>query len=242
MKKDDTMFSIESSELSSFISLCNLKSDIEIKELLLSILPTQISARAVSSNGICCVNGQLTGTFSDIGQIGIDDLSLLKNFSNSINETLKIHKKENKLVLEANKMKFASVLRSPQYITNKVEDEKFNDLLKQAKGNEFQLKSVDIKKITTAVSTINPSFLSFVGKENSLIVKLENQNNELELTFDLEANVQPFEIKTAKVFADLLSVIGMFDITFSMKSGCPVYINIQSKNMNFEYLFAPLNK
>jgi len=229
-------------EFAKFLSLCSLKGELENKELLTEFEQESITARAVSLNKICCLRGTLTGVFADYGEVGLDDLSLLKSFMSTVKENMKLRKTDNKLMLEANKTRFSSVLRSPQYIVNKVEDAKFNPLIEKAKGNEFTLKSEDIRKIIAAVGSISSNDLIFTGEGKSLTLKLANQNTELEVDFDLATEVQPFTVKLAKVFVDLLSVIGEFDIIFSMKNDTPVYLTIKNKNMNFEYIFAIKNK
>jgi hypothetical protein len=239
----DSKLNINKSVFSKFLTLCSCKGELENKELLLNITTKSLTAKAVSSNKVLCLKGTVNGEFQDWGELGIDNLTLLKNFlTSNLSDILKIKKTENKMMIEDTKLKYTCTLRNPKYIVNNVTDDKLLPLFDKAKGNFFTLKSEDIKKLINYTNTIAPTTLIFSGTKKILTLTINNGDNELEVVFDLDKEVVDFTIKTARIFVDLLTTISDFDITFSMQNNCPIYLKIDNKEVNFEYLFAPLNK
>ncbi len=238
---------IATQDFCDFINFCHLKGVLENKELLMKCSTDSISARALSSPSQAkdvCVNAKLLGNFADIGELGIDDLTLLKNFLNSLNaETITLRKTENKLICETKKHKFSTVLRGPSFIVNNVEEEKFLTHFKRVEDNFFVLKSEDLEEVGRQVRALGSEFIIFTSLGNKLNIHLGRINNELEISLDLEKNVEKFTVKLfANKFADIISCIGQHDLTFYMRDNCPSVIEFKNEKSSYQYLISPLVK
>lgn len=235
---------LKDSLLHKFLTMCNIKGDMEIKELLLTFKPTEITTRAFSPNKALSYNATLRGKFEDWGEIGISDLPTLKNFINSLaNKTFSLKKAENKLICESTNTKLSSTTCNTKYISNYPEVPKYEALVKRAIGNEFVLKSDIIKQIVSNFSTITASSLILSGSGKLITVKVVNEKNELTMDFVIQEEVKEFNVKIAKMFIELLEGLTEYDIKFSINNGEPIlYLKVDSKEINFEYIIGTLSK
>jgi len=235
-------FQVDKALFHKFVGLVTLRGELENKEMLLNVSTNNMVTYVVSASKILCVKGTLKGTFEDWGEVGIDNLTMFKNVVASTNiASLDVSKTENKIMLAGTKVKYSGVLRNPKYIVNTVAADKMQSLVDTADGNNFTLKSADIKEIIGYVSALSPTFLLFTCKNNKLTVNLVNQDNSIEVDFTL-ANVEDFQVKLSKAFVDLLQALSEFDVELSMKSDQPALLRIKDKDLEFEYLYAPLKK
>ena len=108
-------------------------------------------------------------------------------------------------------------------------------------GNEFVLPTEVVKQLVNHFNTLNPTSLILSGKGKSISLKIENKNNELTVDFDIAKEVEAFKVKLAKLFVEILSVIGS-EVSLSVKDGSPVYLNVKKSDAEFEYIIAPLGK
>lgn len=234
---------INKTEFLDFLNYCNLKGEIENKELLLNVSETSLTADAVSSNKVVCLRASLKGTFEKWGDLGIDDLALLKNFVNSLStETITLKKTENKLISEASKTKLSSVLRNPNYIINLPDKARVEAIFSNSEGNEFTLKPEDIKKIISSYQAVPSNQVLFSGQGKTFTVKIDNQSNELVIDFDLATEIKPFSLKLPKLVFDVLNVISNNDVILSIKDNQPALLAVKNKNLEIKYIIAPLAK
>lgn len=238
-----------------FLNLCALKGELENKDILLNFEDKLVTAIA-NKNRIVVFLGTLKEEFENLSEVGIQNLDLLKSFINSLTDNvyntkeISIKKLENKLVFESGKTKYSSVLLPAKYFKDKttypnsnyVEKDKVMQLIEKCNGNEFILKSIDVKKLISAFNSISSSSFILTGKDNFVMLKLENQSNELEITFDITEKVQPFTTKLTKQIIDILNVISDFDIKFSIKSDNPISLKVVNDDIDFTYVIAPMSK
>ena len=233
---------VDKAKFNQFLQLIELKGDITNREAILSITPTSMQVLAVSPNKTVALKGELKGDFKLNKQIGIDELDLLKNLANTFtDEKIQLEIKENKLLLTSkkDKLKVSSILRDPKYITNIIEPEKLESLLKQAKGNNIVLEKEVIDKILQYTTAINADALVLKGDKKKITLELESNQNKIVAEFNTKKDFKPFEVKFAKIFVDLFSVINT-DVTISVNKDAPVYLNLKEKDLEFEYVIAPI--
>lgn len=240
-KKQENVMTIEISKdfLLNFLVLANLKGDVENKELLINVSKKTLLCEASSLSKYVVLKGLLSGDFEDWGEIGIDDLPLLKNFISSLpSEKISLTKKDNKLITKSGTIKLSSVLRNSDYILNKVPSGVFDKLKDKTIGNEFVLNKEDIHIIVGYYSTIKSNDLVLRGEDSKIILTLENQSNELVVDFEIKEKVEKFEIKLSKIFVDLISATEG-DLIVSAKDKNPVYVKTEKENCIFEYIVSP---
>src|SRR3990167_8811801 len=229
-----------------FLNLSKLRESIESQELLVQINKDNMICKGVFAKAnlnLLCFKGILKGTFEDWGDLGIGTLPQLTNFIN-LTETKQIFlkKTENKLICELGNVKFSSVLRNPKYINNNLEDEKYNLVKNKSIGNEFILKSKQVKEIVSCLSKIKATKIFFSGDAKQLILKTENQNgDELVVNFDVESvGISAFTCKVSIIFVELLKTLTDYDLTVSMKNNCPIFVGLEKDELKFEFFVAPL--
>ena len=240
---------LKTESLRTLLDLCGLGGNLEHPSILLNVTATSIKASAANRDEkstdivISGVLGVLEGTFEEIGELGIGNLSIVRKFLATVtSEKLSLKKTENKLVFETGKSRFSETLRNPKYITNVLQEENFNKAVTKVQGNNFTLKKEDVKKIIQAYRTLPSAEIQIAGKDKTLIIQLTNDSNELTLNFDLEDSIELFKIKFLDPFMQLLSQLGDHDVKFSMRDKSPAYLKVEDENLNVQYLVAPIEK
>jgi len=233
------MLEINKAKMVRFIELIQLKGDIENKEALWKIDGSIIS-KTISPNNVVAVSGELKGSFAKM-ELGIDNLSILKNFLSPFSETIKVDKKENKISItsKADPIKISCILRKPEYITNMVTDDKFASVKTKAIGNEFELTKEQIQLLSNYYNSIHSDNICLNGTGKSISVSLKSEQNELDADFTLKQDLkEDFSVKLDKLLIDLLNIIGD-NVIVSMKNNSPIYIKYSKDDFDFEYLVAP---
>ena len=72
------------SAVSQFLSSIILKGDVESKEAIFNISKDDIKVVTKTINNVIALRAILKGDYEDIGEIGIGDLTLLRNFITSL--------------------------------------------------------------------------------------------------------------------------------------------------------------
>ena len=235
---------VEKDKLVNFLQLIELQGDITNKEAILNIKPDKMTVLAVTSNKMVALRGEMQGKFDMDMQIGLDDITLLRKFLSSFTSThIDVQVKENKLVLTGkdNKLKISSILRNPKYIINNLEEEKFKSFKEKSTGNEIVLGEEIITKIIGYVEVIGSKNLVLEGKDKTLILKLESNQNKIVAEFTISKSFKPFTVKLSQVIVYLLSVLND-KVNISIKENAPVYIKTGNKDYTFEYVVAPISK
>jgi hypothetical protein len=225
-------------KLLRFIQLVQLKGDIENLEALWKI-DGSIVSKTISPNKVVAVSGELKGSYGK-DELGIENLTLLKNFLSPFNETIKVDKKDNKINItsKSDPLKVSCILRKPEYITNVLTDDKLASVKDKAIGNEFELTKEQLVLLSNYYNSINSKDLYINGTGKTVTVSLKSEQNELEALFTLkQALKDDFSIKLDKLFIDILNIIGD-NVTVSMKNNSPIYIKYSKDDFDFEYLVA----
>lgn len=231
--------------LLKFLNLCSINSsdkEVGVTELLAEITPDKIQALGKNTSTSIAYQGNMLGTFPELGQIGIDNLTILKNFINGLTaDTCTMKKTENKLTTEIGNVKFSAALRNPKFITSCPDKEKYEKRRNDSLGNEFKIKSEDTKKILSYFKTIGANTFTFSGKDNSVEVHMSNQENEVTITLAVDKPVTEFKsVRVGKLLYDVLLNLVEYDLTVSIKDSNAIYLKIADKEINFEYIVAPL--
>ena len=222
-----------------FISLIHLTGAVELKECLIEGTKQALKVCAVTPSKTFALNAKLKGDYSDLGTMGIDDLYLLEK-SISLMEDITLTKKENKLTLKDKTVKNNLLLRSPQYIMTKLEEERYIKATKDSRGNEFTLTKDDIKKIADYYD-IYKSSVEIQGEDNEIVMKMTKEENSAELKIKVKEKVKSFQVLVAGLFVEALKNINT-DVTVSIKTGKPVLLSTKTDDYEVEYFIALLIK
>lgn len=235
---------INKKEFISFLDLITLRRELENTECLLDVSSDKISAFILNPSRIFALYGNIGGTFEPIGKIGIDNLKTFKGLINNFKEgEIDIIKSANKLVLENSHqhLKISYILRSPDYIKNYIEPEKFNEKLKEAQGNSFSVSNEIIRQILQYYSSIQSDKLNISCNGNVLSLSLEERENEIIADFPISERIKPFNIKISKLLIDILSTINS-NVSVSVNSENAISITYNQDNINVVYLLALMKK
>jgi len=233
------------SSFHKFLVLATLQKNAENKELLAKFTDQEVTTLAHSPGKYVSFKGTLKGKFGDWGDIGIDDLIFLRNFIGSTtSDSIFLKKTENKLISDANDVKFTAVLRNPKYITNVFPQKVYDDFKKTIERNEFKLKSESIKKIIANAGTIKDyQFISLSGSKNKFNITFDNLGNELNLSFDVDKDLEDFSIKVNNLFIDVISLISDYDLTIATTNDARcVSVGLKTNELEFEYFIGLVKK
>lgn len=240
---------INKKTLVKFLNLTAIQGDIENKECLIKI-NDNIEVLSISEGKHFALKGTLQGKFDDnLGLIGIDSIKDFIGFINNFddNEDINVTKNDNKLILQGNKLKISCILKSPEYIVNKLPEEKFKELYDKSKDNDFVLSKDIIKKIISYANSMksNDLLLSAKGKELTLSLNDDKENSIL-ASFEINETIKPFSIKVSKILIDILKTISIGDLIVSVKENAPIMLKIveegEKYKLTFIYMLALLKK
>jgi len=231
------------SAIAQFLNSVILKGDIESKEAVFDISKAGIKVVTKTINNVVALKAVLKGEFEQIGEVGIGDLTLLRNFITSFDaEELDLTKSKNKLVLksETEKLEIQTNIVNPEYIKIKVPEDKFNGLVKQSLGNEFILTLDTIKKIISYSSTIKAEDVILTGKGKTLTLQLDELDNKIVASFELGEEVEAFKIKfQASYLLNLLAIVKQ-EVVISAHTNKGMYIKVENDGYSIEYMLAPI--
>lgn len=234
---------VSKKELVRYLELVILKGEVENKGALVKISDDKIFTRLVSSNSIVASEITLAGKFEDLGDLGFDDLVLLKNFLNSSISSDKINLvlNNNKIVIKENKTKLASTLINPKYVVNTLAEDVYNNLRDKAIGNAFVIPKAELTRIQQAFSATSSSMFKISGKDKLINFTFENLQNEISLDFEVAKEVKEFSTLLPSLFSIILAIPSS-DVTMSVNTGCPVFFQVKEGNFTANYLIAPKSK
>ena len=234
---------INKSAFVQFLNSIILKGDIESKEAVLKVSKNDIKVITKTNNNVLALRAVLKGNFEDIGEIGIGDLGLLRNFITSFDsEELQLTKTKNKLVLksETEKVEIQSNIVNPEYIKIKVPEDKFDGLVKQSLGYELVLTLDTIKKIIGYSSTIKAQDIILTGKGKNLTLQLDELDSKIVASFELTEEAKEFKIKfQASYLINLLSQVKQETI-ISPHTNKGMYVKVENEAYIIEYMIAPI--
>jgi len=229
-------------KLVKFLELINISGSIEIKECIIKGSKEDLRVYAKTPSNAFALKAVLKGDYSELETIGIDDLTLLRKVI-SLNrevEEIDIAKKENTIVLKANKTKTKLLLRNTKYILTVLEEKDYEEKTKSLKDNQFTLTKDNIADLVRYYDLFK-SKVTIVGDKKEIVIKVGAEENVGELKIDIKETVKPFDVYIAGFFVEALSQIGE-DVTISAKTDAPIIINYKTDDYSIEYLLAPLKK
>lgn len=235
--------SVNKNSFLSFLKLLALKGQIENKEVLLNVSKDTIHGSLVSSDRSLAASAFVFGEFEDIGSVGIDNLQQLIQIVNSMGNEFDISFSSNKLIVSNKKSKLTNVLRSAEYIVNKLDTDRYNKILTSTEnGIKFIMNKEMIKDIVTKFKLIDSEELSISSNGKEIKVKSKNTNDETELEtiYDIETK-DKFSIKLNKLVIDLFDTIDC-DLTVTLAKENPACISFihRDENIQFGYIVALL--
>jgi hypothetical protein len=228
---------INKNSIKRFLGIISLSGEHQIREALITIKKDSISCLVKSPTNTIGISAVLKGKFTDMEEIGIDDLSL---FESSLGiqdkaDEVAIKIKENKLSISSNKTKASLILRKPDYIKNKPKEEDFNKYVTAGSGNEFTLLQEDISKIMKAYNLIKSDNINIFSDDGkSVKFRFGRMDNEIETEVDLKNDVTPFKTNVNSFILFILNFLG--EATISINQDNPTIV-ITSKKDNLEVTY-----
>ena len=231
---------VNKEQIKRFLQLVSLTGQNQNKEALFNITKDRIQTLVKSPTNAVGTKGVLTGSFIDIGDLGLDDLVLFNSSVGMIpEEDVKIKINQNKIVLSTKKSRASLMLRNAQYIQNSIKEESFQSHVEKATGNPFVLTAEQITQLTQTFNLVKSSTVKITGKDKTITFTFEKNENELETVLDVTDVVEPF---TVKVDTFLISILAEINdrINISIKQDVPVIlVNYDKKPFLLTYLIAP---
>jgi len=228
--------------LLEFLSLLQLSGEITSNEAIFIFKQDSIKVIGVTANKVLAYKGELKGEFADWGLVGINNLIFLKNFLNSFtSETIVITRQKNKLEFTSptEKIHIKAVLTNPDYITNRLDETKFDSFKTKSRAEIFTISTTNIGKICKYASQLKTKDLILEKANTNLSLKLELNENEIVSEFDVTEKTNDFKIKVSSLIVNILNAVRT-DISVSMNNNAPIYINTKTDDYNVEYIVATI--
>ena len=208
-------------------------------EALMRVEPNEIRALVVNDNKTLALRSSLKGGFEDLGELGIDNLALLKSLISKpeIESQISVEKKENKLAIKAGKTAISYILRNPAYIKSTLDEQKFETLI--PKADPFPLSQKTIKTIVSNyTSLIGSEKMVLQGKGDALLFETEHNENRIATEFDVPSAGE-FTVTMSGLVIDVLNVLPE-KVDFRVAENSPVYIVGEEENILTEFIIAPI--
>jgi hypothetical protein len=232
---------INAEMLTEFVNLLNLSGDVEIRECLISGTKDGLSVYAASPSKTVIVSGFIKGDWSELGDIGIDSVILLKKLLSTCTGDIELTKTSNKLKVTAGKkMKAELVLRNPTYIVNGVPKDKFDILYTKATGNKFTLTQDIVKELSKFYNILGKDlYISGEGKEVAFY--MEADENTVDVQFDVAETLAKFEVRIAPLLMKIFPGIKSDKSSMSINDNASVIaVETETDDYKFVYLVAPM--
>lgn len=224
---------------SKFVELINLASEIEIKECILRGDANSLKVLAVTPSRVLMLRGEIAGDFSELGVVGVDDVSLLKKVVGKCKADVEIVKTQNTLEITSGKLEVSLVLRNPEYILTDIDESKYKSFQDKASGNEFSLCADDVSEFANYYGIFGKE-VAVNGKGNLVTFKLNSGSNKLNLKLPVTESIEEFGVKIGSLFMTVLAIIKN-DVKMSMKDKAQVIeITTTIGDITFSYIVAPL--
>ena len=226
-----------------FVNLITLSGQHQNKEALFLVQKTGITTLLKSPTNAVGIKATLKGEYTEIGELGIDDLPLFMNSLDILaGDTAKIAVKQNKISIASGKTRASLMLRKSDYIKNNVTEEAFKQLLVKASGNEFTFGSEEIASVLQAYNLIKSPSVKLTGKDKTLTLSFSKNENIIDTDIPISKSVETFEATVDSFIISLLNSING-KVTMSAKQGTPILLlQYEVPEMTITYLIAPMVK
>ena len=225
-----------------FLDSVRLKGQLETNEAIFTVTKDSINALLTTKIPVLAIKSSLKVEGAELGELGIGDIGLFKNFVNSIpSQDIKIAKLKNKLVLTSpdKPVELTLSLINTEYIKSKISEEKFDSSMKASRGNEFTLTKANISTIVSYCNTLKSDHVILEGNDKTITISLESNENELTADLELDKPIQSFAVKFNTAY--LLSLLaGQQDMLVSLQTNKICYFKVESAEYKIEYLLAPI--
>jgi hypothetical protein len=241
---DSKRLSLEKVKFVKFLKLLCLKQDIENKEALISFNKDGISSLIVSSSKTLAIRAKYTGgatKFPELGDVGISNLPAFVKFVDSLDEVFTFELKNNRLKLISGKTKISLVVQNADYIANKLDNDKFNNVHQTTQGGiSLSIPQKKCQEIVEKFGVIDSDSLTLKAKESKLILAVESKIDETRLISEIDDSVKDeFDFTIAKFFPTILSMINDSTFLFLAKENASaVCLDYNTEEFNITYLLA----
>lgn len=225
-----------------FFSLINMSGEEEIKECIAKGTETELSVYATSPNKTIIVKGVIKGNYSELGEMGVDSVALLRKITSSCSGDLSVTKTTSKLkIASGKKVKADLALRNPQYVLNAVAPDKFDVLETKASGNIFTITKDMLTELSKFYGLIGKE-LNISGEGNVITFAMETDENSVEVNFDIAETVKKFDVRMSALLMKVLPLIKTTATASINDKATVISIKINNAGYEFTYLVAPMVK
>lgn len=243
---------LNKAETVKFLQSLALKDNALNIDALVKISKNSIKSLLLSENSTVGIRSELAHSENTKDIVfGIKNLEEFIKYVNTMDEKFVLSIQNNQFNLTSKSSKIAGVFKAPEYVrTSKINDgsvekREFDDNIFDEKlssyndGISISLSAETVKEIVSKHKIVKSKSLSFVGSKNSIIVLMENKQEEvlLELKFDAEGT-QEYKFTVDEFFISILETINdAVQIRYN-KENSQIALNVDNKNLKIEYLIA----
>jgi hypothetical protein len=233
---------VKTKDLVRFLDLINLQGTLEINQCILEGTKKQLQMYAKAPTNTLAIKATLKGDYSDLGEVGIGNLSLLrKAISLATSDEVELTKKENLIVIKDKNSTAKVVLTQPQYILTTLKGEDYENKIKTLKTNPFTLTTEHIQEINKHYSLFRDK-IEVEAKDKKVKINYNKDENGSELVLELKDKVEkPFETMVAGFFVEILAQIND-NVIVNADNNMPIIVSYDTENYGVEYLVAPIKK
>jgi hypothetical protein len=218
-----------------FLSLMNFDKQVENPTLLLNVSPTELKTLTKDKNTILLTRVRMSGTFEDLGELGIDNLPLVTKFCNSVDlENYSLQRKDNHLIIKSGKATLKAVLRNAKYIDNTLTDEKFDEIKARCGNDTFEITEDQLNELARYSGTISYGDFILTGSKTGLDFDFTAGDNTLAVKLDVPTT--EFTNKFSSLLIDLLLKLRGWQIVCSTTTKAPIYVVATKENLKFEFV------
>jgi hypothetical protein len=243
MASKKVQLTVNKEEFCQFLNSIMLRGANIIDSGMLEIREKFIKTTIISPNKTIGIVGILNGDFCDVGEIGVDNFTLLKNSLQLVpDKEVALNISDNKLSIKTDKSKINLVLRSMDYIKNFIPDDKYDSLKDNSNDNPFSFSLENVQELNKYYSLVKPKVFDIVLDKKQIKIIGDNNDNTFELNLDLTSEIKPAKTRVVSEF--LLDVLSSVTENVGMgisNSPNPIYIHHHTKNSDIEYFIAPIN-
>lgn len=224
-----------------FIELVALDGKIKNNDAIFNIQPDSIKTAVNSEGNEVVTRATLKGKFTDMGEIGIGDLEVLKKLLKNFPEELDFKRRTNKIYFTCPSLKASCVLINPDYVKQERIAIGFDKAVNAVIDGSiaYSLESDILKNIVSYYKTIHSESIIFKSTEDKISIEVGSNRHEIISDISLPDKINEFALKFGKALVELFDNIKSESVKVYMKDSSPAYFIIETKNTKVEYLVYP---